>query len=216
MLLAEALSMNASDGMGSYDKRGSWLRPLAAAALAMLLLAGAQTVGAQAAARSKVHVYLLRGVINVFSLGMDDIAAELQRRGINCSLHNYLVWSALADEAAEEYKSGQVRTIILVGHSAGAGAVTDMAARLGELGVPVKLAIGLDPGFHASVSGLVHRYINYYVAGGMGKAIDRSPQFRGILQNIEVGKSLHDVGHLTIDKNHVMQQRVIRDILAAF
>jgi len=212
--------MNSGDCTGSYEKLRStrilWRHPLAAAALALLLLGGPNTARAlPAAAKAKVHVYLLRGVINVFSLGMDDIAAELQRRGIYCTLHNYLFWSSLADEAAAEYKSGQVRTIILVGHSAGAGAVTDMAARLGELGVPVKLAIGLDPGFHASVSGLVHRYINYYVAGGMGKAIERSPQFHGILQNIEVGRELRDVGHLTIDKNHAMQQRVVRDILAA-
>lgn len=168
---------------------------------------------AQAAATSKVHIYLLRGGLNIFSLGIDEIAAKLKQIGLHATVHNHLVWPLLADEAAADYKSGRVRTIIVVGHSAGAGAVTSMTARLGELGVPVRLAITLDPAFHETASGRVNHYINYYVATGIGTAIDRGSQFRGTLQNVDVSK-LPSVGHFNIDKNQAVQEMVIKEIRA--
>jgi hypothetical protein len=33
-------------------------------------------------AQSRAHVYLLRGLMNTFSLGMDTLAEEIQRQGI--------------------------------------------------------------------------------------------------------------------------------------
>ena len=52
------------------------LRPLQAAAIALLLMI--PSVGNAgpnpAAPASDAHVYLLRGVLNIFSLGLDDIA----------------------------------------------------------------------------------------------------------------------------------------------
>jgi len=50
-------------------------------------------------------------------------------------------------------------------------------------------------------------YINYYISDGIGLAIDRSPQFRGKLENVDVTKlpEMSDitsfVGHFSIDKN---------------
>jgi hypothetical protein len=164
---------------------------------------------------SKVHVYLIRGLLNIFSLGMDDMAAKLQRQGIAASVSNHLLWPQVAAEAAEDYKSGKVRTIILIGHSAGADAVANIAARLGEQGVPVKLAISLDPGLsRMPASGHVDRYINYYVSTGIGHTLAKSPEFRGNFQNVDVAK-VPGVGHFNIDKNEAMEERVLRDIHAA-
>jgi hypothetical protein len=39
-----------------------------------------------------VHVYLLRGLFNVCSIGMDGICAKLRQRGINATIHTHLVW----------------------------------------------------------------------------------------------------------------------------
>jgi pimeloyl-ACP methyl ester carboxylesterase len=160
------------------------------------------------------HVYLLRGFANVFSLGMDQIATKLQQRGIHATVDNYLAWPSLAEQAAAEYKSGRVRTIILVGHSSGAIAVTEMAARLSQLGVPVKLAIGLDPTSRMTTTGHVDRYINYYIAHGFGDPVDRGQGFSGVLQNVDL-EHMSNVSHFNIDKNNLLQGMVIRDILAA-
>jgi hypothetical protein len=189
-----------------------WSRPLRATAMALALalvsIAGAPANAAPAG--SDAHVYLLRGVLNIFSLGLDDIAAKLQQQGINATVANYLSWQSLADEAAAEYRSGRVRTIILVGHSSGATVLPDMAARLDQLGAPVKLAIGLDSVFQTSVAGHVGRYLNFYVANGAGTQVGKTGQFHGSLENVDVGTM--GVGHLTIDKNLAMQQKVISAI----
>jgi len=190
-----------------------WLRPLQAIAITLLLALpiGASSANAATAPASGAHVYLLRGVLNIFSLGLDEIAAKLQQQGITVTVANYLSWASLADEAAAEYKSGRVRTIVLVGHSSGATALPDMVARLDQHGVPVKLAIGLDSVFHTSLAGRVGRYINFYVANGAGTVVEKTKQFRGALENVDVQK-IPGVGHLTIDKNQIMQQRVISAI----
>jgi hypothetical protein len=125
-----------------------------------------------------------------------------------------LAWPLLAEKAAAEYKSGYVRTIILVGHSSGAVAVTSMATRLSQLGVPVKLAIGLDPTSHMNISGRVAHYKNYYIANGFGNRVDRGRHFSGVLENVNVEK-IPNIGHFNIDKNQALQGKVIRDIRAA-
>ena len=97
-------------------------------------------------AKSDAQVYLFRGFMNVFSLGMDGFEGELVRRGIRATTQNHLLWSIAADEAAQSYKQGHVRTIITMGHSLGAPAVISFVERLGALGVPVSLAVTLDGG----------------------------------------------------------------------
>jgi hypothetical protein len=209
--------MESGDDMGSVDfvevRSGRWWRSLqriAVAILLMALLVGASPVNAATSDASGTHVYLLRGVLNIFSLGLDEIAAKLRQQGFNVTIANYLSWSSLADEAAAEYRSGRTRTIVLVGHSSGATALPDMVARLDRLGAPVKLAIGLDSVFRTSLAGHVGRYINFYVANGNGEPVAKTTQFHGELENIDVGKI--GMAHLTIDKSEIMQRKVINAI----
>jgi hypothetical protein len=57
-------------------------------------------------AQSRAHVYLLRGLMNTFSLGMDTLAEKIQHRGIYATVHNYSEWQTLADHAAAAYHAG--------------------------------------------------------------------------------------------------------------
>jgi len=184
----------------------------------MVVLLAAVTVNvrpAQAApAESGAHVFLVRGVLNIFSLGMDQIASKLQQQGITATVHNHMMWASIADEAAAEYKSGRIKTIILVGHSSGATCLPDIVARLDQQGVPVKLAIGLDSVFRTRLAGRVGRYINFYVANGNGTRVEQGKDFQGKLENVDVER-VPGVSHLTIDKNQLMQQKVIAEIDAA-
>ncbi len=195
-----------------------WLRSLQVMAMALLLAIpiGPGTANAMPGSgpATGAHVFLLRGVLNIFSLGLDDIAAKLERQGIPVTVANFVSWSSLADRAAAEYRSGKVRTIILVGHSSGATALPEMVAKLDQLGVPVKLAIGLDSVFRTKLAGHAERYINFYVASGPGEPVTRARDFRGALENVDV-QAVPGVGHLSIDKNQIMQQKVISAIDAA-
>ena len=51
---------------------------------------------------SATRVYLLRGFLNVFSLGMDSLASELRSAGISATVANHTEWRQIADEIAAE------------------------------------------------------------------------------------------------------------------
>jgi hypothetical protein len=71
-------------------------------------------------AQPRAHVYLLRGLMNIFSLGMDTLAEKIQRHGIYATIHNYAEWQTLADQAAAAYHAGKEGPIVIIGHSLGA------------------------------------------------------------------------------------------------
>ncbi|RXH19216.1 hypothetical protein [Bradyrhizobium guangzhouense] len=203
---------------GRHTAGASQLPALRVWAICLLLLsavamspAPARAAPSQAAATT--HVYLLRGVLNIFSLGLDTIGARLEAQGIPVTVANFVSWSSLADEAATAYKAGRLKTIVLVGHSSGATALPDMIAKLNHLGVPVKLAIGLDSVFKTKLSTGAERYINIYIGDGPGEPVRAANGFHGKLDNVDVRGS--GVGHITIDKNEAIQRRVIAEIDAA-
>jgi hypothetical protein len=201
-------------GLSSLSGRLVGALKIGVVTLVLLGLPMQASAAPSAPAAAGAHVYLMRGLANVFSLGLDQIANRLERQGISASVHNYVAWAAVSDEAAALYRSGRIKTIILVGHSSGATYLPDMVARLDQQGVPVKLAIGLDSVFRTSLTGRVGRYINFYVANGAGTRVEKTTGFRGTLENVDVER-VPGVGHLTIDKNELIQQKVIAAIDAA-
>jgi hypothetical protein len=207
-----------ASGFGSLlASRGGALKAVALAVLLFSVTIApryAEAAPAFATEAAGTRVYLMRGVLNIFSLGMDQIAARLQAQGIHASVHNHILWASVADDAIADYRSGRAKTIILVGHSSGATCLPDMVERLSQQGVPVKLAIGLDSVFHTSLSGRVGKYINFYVANGAGTRVVPNRDFQGKLENVDV-ENMPGVGHLTIDKNEVMQEKIIAAIDAA-
>jgi hypothetical protein len=86
-----------------------------------------------------------------------------------------------------------------------------MVERLDQLGAPVKLAIGLDSVFRTSLQGRVGRYINFYVGNGNGEPVARAGHLQGTLENVNV-QNVPGVGHLNIEKNEIMQRKVISAI----
>ena len=53
--------------------------------------------GAQAAATaaSRPHVYLMRGLMNIFSLGMDQLAVQIANHGVEAVVYNHSVEDAV-------------------------------------------------------------------------------------------------------------------------
>jgi Thioesterase domain len=162
-------------------------------------------------AQPRAHVYLLRGLLNIFSLGMDTLAEELNNRGVYATVDNHTAWQSLADQAAAKYKAGAEGPIILIGHSLGANAVMEMAAYLGEKGVPVALVVPFD------AAG------SYYAASNVARVVNltqrnyaymrRGPGFHGSLDNVDVSSD-PSIDHLNIDKSPRLHARVISEVLA--
>jgi hypothetical protein len=157
------------------------------------------------------HVYLMRGLFNIFSLGMDDLAAKIQAAGVSASVHNHSEWRELSDEIAAKYKAGNHGPIILIGHSLGADAVMMMGEYLGTLGVPVALIVPFDGTRSLSASGNVGIVMNItqrdyaYMRRGYG--------FRGELANIDVSKD-ESIGHISIDKAARLHAMVVNKVVA--
>src|SRR6185312_10918542 len=159
-------------------------------------------------------VYLLRGLLNIFSLGMDDLAAKLERRGISAGVYEYGGWETICQEAAARYRAGG-GPITLVGHSLGADAVVDMANRLGQMGVPVALVVAFDPTVHNVLTGrTTSTFINYYQSdNGFGRPVARGGGFHGNLSNIDLRKHT-EFGHGSIDKSGMLHSAVIGRVMA--
>jgi hypothetical protein len=129
-----------------------------AGVLSFLMMAGFGPT--PSTAQPRAHVYLLRGLMNIFSLGMDTLAEKIQRHGLYATVHNHTEWQALADQAATAYRAGKEGPIIIVGHSLGADAVMQMSAYLGRKGVPVALAVPFDARGSYATSSNVGRLLN--------------------------------------------------------
>lgn len=101
---------------------------------------------------------MLLGLNNI-SPGLVEFGNRMQRRGIRTSVRNHGDWPALAQEAIQQYKSGRLRSIMIVGHSLGGSAAAAMAAELGRADVPVQLVVMLDPFGWSEVSPNVRRSV---------------------------------------------------------
>jgi pimeloyl-ACP methyl ester carboxylesterase len=164
------------------------------------------------AVKGGAHVYLLRGIFNV-SVGLDDFAAKLEKLGIPASVYGHTDADEVVAAATRDYRSGELRTIVLIGHSLGAGAAMAVAHELDAAGVPVSLLISLDPVFQNTVAANVRRAVNYYVPG-TGVVVGREAGFRGDLKNIDVGNE-PDMGHMAVQAAEPMHKRMIDTVRAA-
>lgn len=155
------------------------------------------------------HVYLMRGLLNIFSLGMDDLASKLQAKGISASVHNHADWQVIADEIAIKYKAGKHGPVILVGHSLGADAVMYMGEYLGKKGVPVALLVPFDGTGSFAASSNVQRVMN--LTQRDYAHMRRGAGFRGELSNIDVSNQA-GIDHINIDKSARLHAMVITRI----
>ena len=183
------------------------------AALVMLAFGSMPAMAQSTAgtAQARAHVYLLRGLMNIFSLGMDSLAEELSKRGVHTTVSNHSEWQSLADQAASNYKAHKDDPIILIGHSLGADAVMQMAAYLNRKNIPVALVIPFDGTGSFSTPANVGRLVNLtqrkyaYMRPG--------PGFHGSLANVDVSGD-PEIDHINIDKSPRLHTRAISEVLA--
>lgn len=151
------------------------------------------------------RVYLLRGLANIFSLGMDDLAAKLRARGIEASVHSYVDLETLTRYAVEQASMGKRRPspVIIIGHSLGADAAVTMGNRVTAAGVPVPLVVTFDPVTAMTASPKIGKVVNYYQAGGSGKAVSGKS-----VENIDLTGS-GALSHFNIDKAAELHNKVI-------
>ena len=201
-----------SVGWSVLSGRASWRRLYAmAVALLLLLATGASPTQARpsAPAASTAHVYLLRGVLNIFSLGLDDIAAQLRAQGIPVTVANFASWSSLADEAAAALQERPDRDDLFCSGVPG----RDRPARHGRRAGPAWRSLtGYRPGFGVSHQALGTRWTlrELLHRQRQRRAGHADRQFQGKLGVLNV-QNVPGVGHMSMRKR-VMQRKVIAEI----
>ena len=156
------------------------------------------------------QVYLLRGFMNMFSLGMDDLAAMIQARGMSATVLNHADAAGALGQITSRYAAGDRSSVILVGHSLGADAVIAMAQALDRDGIAVALAVLFDGTAAHAVPRNVARAINFtrYFT------ISPGPGFTGSIENVDLRPD-PAIDHLNIDKSPALQARVMDEVMRA-
>lgn len=166
---------------------------------------------AMAAPAAAEEVYMIRGFLNVFSDGMNQMTRQLTSKGIRARAISNGAWQDVANDIIRRSKQKRVSyPIVIAGHSLGGVEAPRFANALGAAGVPVALVIGLDPGFPqppAFRKG-TKRVVNYKIPSG--KNYRKGAGFTGTITTIDVSK--YGTDHVGIDKNKKVQSLVIGQI----
>src|ERR1700744_4957366 len=117
-------------------------RLASAALLAALSVVDVSPASAATAAHKKV--YLLRGLTNVLSPGIDQLNEELHRRNVDVTIANHAFSDSLVSDALGGRKGARSGWIVVVGHWWGASAPASMAEQLQKAGLHVALIVTID------------------------------------------------------------------------
>jgi pimeloyl-ACP methyl ester carboxylesterase len=166
--------------------------------------------------RYKGEVYLLRGFADVFSGGLDQLGADLVRAGIPAKVVNHRTWKTVGETIVANQKKFGAKPVILIGHSLGANSAILIAQQLKKAGVTVTYLVTLAATAPPPVPSNVRRVENYYFkSGGWGQIVRASPDFGGVLENLDYsGKA--EIGHFNLDDQATIQKTLLRAVRTRF
>lgn len=159
-------------------------------------------------------VIIMRGLHNVWSRGMDELAKKFEAQGVEVILDNHARWQKYADQIIVDAKAGKdVQPVILIGHSLGGDAALVMANWLVHNGVPVEFVVVYDAVAQTHpVDYGVKEVLNFYKPKGYGQEVVGSTRFQGKITNIDLTER-RDIKHLNIDKDEDLQtQTLVRSL----
>ncbi len=214
VLLALIFTMSACTSTASSSSDAK-LKPVARLNLSLSQLPSEINIPIKGKITRTGEVYLLRGLANVFSRGMDTMGAKMVRAGLDARVYNHTSWKTLANNIIARSKKKQVSyPIIIMGHSLGGNASALMAKYLGENNVKVQYVVTFDPTVTTFVGKNVNRVINFYLPNDANSNIvKKGPGFRGALKNISV-KGVRGLTHTTIEKDSNFHNQVINRTLS--
>ena len=161
-------------------------------------------------AQGPAKVYLLRGFLNVFSLGMDDLATKLRADRISATVLNHADADFVAGRIVAAYTAGDHGPVVLIGHSLGADAIVDVADALAHYNIPVALMVlfdGTEPHqIPANVANAINYTKHFMIAPGSGS--------RGSVSNVDLSGDV-GIDHLNVDTNPSLQTQTVNYILEA-
>lgn len=167
-----------------------------------------------AAGNRPANVFLLRGgVVGIFSTGMNQIGAELDRRGVDAVIQGHTSWQSVARRIVSDRERFGRSPVVLVGHSFGADAAIKVAETLERERITVNMLISLAATNPDPVPANVRRAVGYYFSEhGWGLPLAGGPGFRGKLSNRDYS-GMSEIGHFNIDKQRSVQNEIMQLVL---
>ena len=184
----------------------------------------------ETASYSQGDVYLLRGLFNIFSLGMDDINESLTAQGFRAGVYSGTSWRRLAGQIADRQTELPPQNLVVIsGHSYGADNSIRLARALDERGVVVDALVLVDPTTPPKIPANVRRCVNIYRSQ---PSTDWMPWLRGVpvegdeQSTVIINRDLRmpgentdlsgEVNHFNIEDNPAIQQMVVEEITWIF
>ena len=189
-------------------------RLLAATFVAFLYLVPVAAVSAQSAPtqHSGAQVYLLRGLLNIFSLGMDSLAEKLKAQGFQPTVSTWESGSLIAESIVKARAAGAQaadhsdRAFARRQHHAGDQPHPWRARHPGRSGGDLRS--DCSPASRPPISGASSIFFPR-----SSQKIEPGPGFKGELDNIDLSAD-GGITHTNIDKMDRLHQFVIARMLA--
>ncbi len=146
------------------------------------------------------EIYLMRGLANVFSRGIDQMAKQLRNRGYDAANFSYTEWRGVAADIVTRANAKEVSyPIVIIGHSLGGNESSKFANFLAERDVPVSLVVTFDPVETGFVGPKIGDVINYYLPKSANNKILPKDGFSGEITNVDV-TVIPSMTHTNVDK----------------
>ncbi len=206
---------------GVVSSRSSRRGAMLLVGLALSLLVVARCPGATDAQTYRFEkppkILVLRGLCEVFSLGMNDLTKKLSCLGYDVKVTSWTL--ALAEAQCDE---GQ--PLVVIGHSLGGRACAWVSRKLMSCGERVPLIIIVDANLIQSIPANVDRCLNLYVTNKLGlfhgsPVTGESPDTEIINWDISESKRWlfeGGVDHFDIDATPWVHQIIIDEIATSF
>ena len=160
------------------------------------------------------EAYLMRGLANVFSRGMDTMAEKLRAKGVDAVSFNHSHWEPIAKDIVARAKIGNVSyPIVIMGHSLGGNQSSKFANYFASRGVNVDLVVAFDPTLTGYVGKNIDTVINYYLPKNEDNRIFASAGFDGKLSNIDLSGN-NEITHTNVEKNARFQANSINSVIS--
>ena len=175
------------------------------------------------------RVFCLRGLLDVFSLGLNDLSERLCGEGIEARALSGPSWPSLARKIRQARLQGRLQEpLVLIGHSYGADDAIRLARKLSRWNIDVELLVLLDATTPPRVPSNVDRCLHVYrptVVGDLlpflfaGNPVDaEKDNHRTVFVNMIVsrenfGASAARIGHLNVDSSTAVHDLVVKEIL---
>lgn len=174
------------------------------------------------------RAYLLRGLWDYYSTGLNGLEDELRGAGVIAEAVSGPSWPQLLPRVVDLYTvQGAAETLVLVGHSYGADDAIRMADYLEEYGIRVPLLVLIDatrpPGIPPNVDRCVHVYVPNELGDEFpdefaGNPVAAKPGNKHTeVVNIPVnsttfGDAAAEIGHLNIEAARAVHEFVMKEL----